>query len=104
MVWMEYEIKCDCGAYVTDSVSSGDSDKYLSDFKCSHFKCTRYQETKLGWLFGANARVKIAFKIECKNCHSSKSSAHQYWGYSDSSESTSKNCCGHKLSFWSKSH
>ena len=62
---------------VADSVSSGDSDKYLSDFKC-----TRYQETKLGWLFGANARVKVAFKMECKNCHSLKSSTHGYWGYS----------------------
>jgi hypothetical protein len=82
MVRMHYTIKCSCGANVSDSNSSGDSDRYMPEFNCSHFRCSRYYSSKLGWLFGSNAWVSVAFEIHCKKCPSSKSFEHTYWGYS----------------------
>ena len=42
---------------------SHDNDKYLEDFNCNHFRCTAFQRTKLGLLFGFDQSAGLYFTI-----------------------------------------
>ena len=61
MVQVRYEIRCSCGAKITDHLASGDSDRYQQEFSCPHFRCSRYHKTTLGWFFGSNANASVCF-------------------------------------------
>lgn len=103
MAKMKYTISCSCGQREAGTNSSGDSDKYLSDFVCAHWRCTRYQSSNVGLWLGANSYVTISADYKCsKGCHTN-SWCHKWWGWCLAGDPiySSATCNGNRLTFWS---
>jgi hypothetical protein len=100
MVCMTYTIKCSCGESLSGRNASSDSDRYMDEFSCRHFRCARFHSTKLGWLFGNSPKVAVDFEIRCrgKNCHETLAVRHGFWGDTQGSKMCHmKECCGYKI-------
>lgn len=60
MVQTYYRVKCKCSAKVEGNISSASMvDGLIGSNECMHFRFEVYCTTRLGWFFGANAKVEF---------------------------------------------
>ena len=96
MVTVKYFVICEkCKQIGCGEAESGDSDGYRNTFYCSHFRIKILVKTRLGFLFGGNAKVDIYFEPECiAGNHNCSQISHKYWGWANGdSQANYVKCC-----------
>ncbi|KAL4462251.1 hypothetical protein ABPG72_011579 [Tetrahymena utriculariae] len=99
MVKVYYRVDCQCGAWLRASTESGERDQWNLTFDCNHFTVEIYQATKLGFLFGGNAKVYLDYYPKCNKCgHKFSVYENEFWGWAngDTCQRTYV-CCGHQM-------
>ena len=70
MVYLKMKVRCTvCDKMIELSNESGEFNGEVAKFECEHFKGSIILETKVGWFFGTNAKVKYNLHMKCLRCN-----------------------------------
>lgn len=70
MVGLDLTIKCPtCHKEQKFNAQSGEFERKIGRWECSHFKGDVFVSTKVGWLGGTNASVSMSLDILCLRCN-----------------------------------